>query len=137
VGHLWLTGEMAIVKLTRDIVRTNNARYIMRPDFLLNVITLAPSASAARRAFRAVFPTMLGIRLARRMQPTTFDQMMDKVAEAETLDDARRIVEMSKLTNELKSDFGRQCLAAGPDAQIASIDAVAAQRADEMVAAGL
>lgn len=121
----WLTGETAIVKLTRDIVRENRGRYIMRPDFLLNFLTLAPSALAARQAFATVFPSMLGIRLARRMPAAAFDKIMDKMTEAEGLDDARRTVEIGKLTNRLKSDFTHQYIAAGSARHVAAVDLVA------------
>jgi hypothetical protein len=104
-GTWWLTGETSILRYTRDVVRENRARYIMRPDFLLNFLTFAPSAHEARQAFATIFPSLLGIQLAKRMQPEAFNEIMSKVAEAEQLDDARRTVEMGKLTNKLKSDF--------------------------------
>jgi hypothetical protein len=126
-GTWWLTGETSILTITRDIVRENRGRYIMRPDFLLNFLTLAPSAQTARTAFRQIFPTMLGIRLARRMQTDTFQEIMDKVTEAEQLDDARRAVEMGKLMNRLKSDLRRQYTITVPRQQLAPVD-VAADR---------
>lgn len=107
-GTWWLTGETAIMRLTRDIVRENKGRYIMRPDFLLNFLTLAPGAHAARQVFATVFPSMLGIQLARRMPALDFNKIMDKMAEAEALDDARRTVEIGKLANQLKSDLVHQ-----------------------------
>lgn len=128
-GTWWLTGETAIVKLTRDIVRENRGRYIMRPDFLLNFLTLAPSARTARKAFATVFPSMLGIRLARRMPAAAFDKIMDKMAEAEGLDDARRTVEINKLTNRLKSDFTHRYMVTRTARQPAPVDLVAAREA--------
>lgn len=104
-GTWWLTGETTILRFTRDLVREHNGGYVMRPDFLLNFLTLAPSARAARESFAKVFPSMLGIRLSRRMSRDSFDKLMDKVTEAENLDDARRMVEMSNLSNKLKSDL--------------------------------
>ncbi len=128
-GTWWLTGETAIMRLTRDIVREHGARYIMRPDFLLNFMTLAPSALDARRAFASIFPSMLGIRLAKRMKQTDYAKIMDKVADAEQLDDARRTVEMSKLVNRLKSDVSRQYLTLGSTRRRAAVDASAARDA--------
>lgn len=104
-GTWWLTGETSILRYTREVVRENRARYIMRPDFLLNFLTFAPSAYEARQAFASIFPSLLGIQLAKRMQPEAFHEIMGKVAEADQLDDARRTVEMGKLANQLKSDF--------------------------------
>lgn len=122
-GTWWLTGETTIRRLTADIVKANRARYIMRPEFLLNFLGLAPSAEKARQAFAKVFPSMLGIQLARRMPMETFNKILDKAAEAEQLDDARRTVEMGKLTNKLKSDLSRQYFLTKDD--IAAVDVVA------------
>src|SRR5207249_2269420 len=56
----WLTGETAILRHTKEIVDAHHGeRYMMRPDFLLNFIALAPSASEVRRTYANVFPTGL------------------------------------------------------------------------------
>jgi hypothetical protein len=122
-GTWWLTGETRILRLTWDIVEKNSARYIMRPEFLLNFLGMAPSAEKARKAFSSVFPSMLGIQLARRMPIDAFNKIIDKAAEAEGLDDARRTVEIAKLTNKLKSDLSNQYLLTEDD--IAAVDLVA------------
>jgi len=123
-GTWWLTGETAILRLTKDIVARHRARYVMRPEFLLNYLTLAPSARQVREDFAGIFPSMLGIQLARRMSGAAFDEIMDRVRDAEQLDDARRTVEMAKLLNELKSDFSRGYARTGKRT-IAATDAVA------------
>jgi hypothetical protein len=112
-GTWWLTGESKILSKTKALVRKHRARYIMRPDFLLNFLTLAPSAHETREAFKNIFPSMLGIQLARRMSSTAFAEVMDRVREAEQLDDGRRAAEMAKLTNELKSDMRRGYIRTG------------------------
>ncbi|MEV6958703.1 hypothetical protein AB0M97_05780 [Streptomyces sp. NPDC051207] len=121
----WLTSESAILKHTREIVAENRARYVMRPDFLLNFLTLSPSGAAARETFKTVFPSLLGVRLARRMQSETFNEIMDSVAEAEELDEARRAVEIARIVDQLKSDFSRQYTALGDNGSYNSLDAVA------------
>jgi hypothetical protein len=126
-GTWWLTSETAIMRLTKDIVHEHGARYIMRPDFLLNFMTLAPSAHEARRAFASIFPSMLGIRLAKRMKQSDFTKIMGKVADVEQLDDARRTVEMGKLMNQLKGDITRQYVTVGSTRKAAAVDAVAAR----------
>lgn len=128
-GTWWLTSETRIMSFTKDIVREHHARYIMRPDFLLNFMTLAPSALEARRAFASIFPSMLGISLAKRMKPADFTKIMDKVAEAEQFDEARRTVEMGKLVNQLKGDISRQYTTIGSTRDTAAVDAVAAREA--------
>jgi hypothetical protein len=124
----WLTSETSILKYTREIRRKNEgARYIMRPDFLLNFLTLAPKAAHARQAFSSVFPSLLGIKLARRMNHEAFDKIMDTVTEAEELDEARRTVVIAKASDQLKSDFRRQYLTLDNDHHVATVDMVAAR----------
>ncbi|MGW3290463.1 hypothetical protein ACWDR3_38100 [Streptomyces sp. NPDC001002] len=127
----WLTSETAILKYTREIVAENRARYVMRPDFLLNFLTLSPSAASARETFKAVFPSLLGIRLARRMHSDTYHEIMDSVVAAEDFDEARRAVEISKIVDKLKSDFTRQYTTLGPVNKTDGLDVIAEQAAIE------
>jgi hypothetical protein len=135
-GTWWLTGETSILRLTRDIVARHGARYIMRPEFLLNYLTLAPSALEARRDFADIFPSLLGIQLSKRMTSAAFDEFMDRVREAEQLDEARRVVEMAKLSDQLKTDFRRQ-YARTNGRSAAAADVVAARAADQRLEGGL
>jgi hypothetical protein len=69
----WLTSESAILRHTKELVSSHRgARYMVRPDFLLNFLTLAPSAREARQTLGHVFPSVLGIRLSRRMKESAF-----------------------------------------------------------------
>ncbi|QGF22613.1 hypothetical protein [Raineyella fluvialis] len=72
----WLTGETSILRHTRDLVRKHNAQYMMRPDFLLNFLTLAPKAADVRTTFKNVFPGLLGVSLGRRMDVDAFHEVM-------------------------------------------------------------
>lgn len=120
----WLTGETSILRYTRDLVRKHHAQYMMRPDFLLNFLTLAPKAHEVRSTFKHVFPGLLGVSLGRRMDVEAFHEVMQQVAEAESLDDARRSAQMAKVVDKLKGDASKRFyLAAHGDA----IDAVAAR----------
>lgn len=105
----WLTGESAILRHTKDLVRAHRgARYMMRPDFLLDFITLAPNASEARRTLGHVFPSLLGIKLSRRVSDSTFHQIMTKVKEAADMEPARRAAAIADASNRLKGDFWKQ-----------------------------
>jgi hypothetical protein len=107
----WLTMETAILKHTADLVRENRGvRYIMRPDFLLNFLTLAPRAAEARETFSKVLPSLIGFRLSRRMDETMFHRLMRKVEEADDVDESRRAAMIATLSDELKSDFDKQYL---------------------------
>ncbi|MFJ2209031.1 hypothetical protein P8A21_20535 [Streptomyces poriferorum] len=125
----WLTSETKILKHTREVVKEHRARYVMRPDFLLNFLTLAPSAATARKTFASVFPSLLGIKLARRMNVDTFDDIMDSVAEAADLDEARRAAVIAKSLDKLKSDFTRQYSLVGAVNRSADVDLVAERSA--------
>lgn len=121
----WLTGETSILRHTSDLVLKHAAYYMMRPDFLLNFLTLAPKAHDVRATFRNVFPGLLGVSLGRRMDPEAFHEVMDQVAEAEMLDEARRAAQMAKVVDKLKGDASKRFyLGAQGDA----IDHVAARR---------
>lgn len=112
----WLTSEARILRHTHDLVEAHgDVRYIMRPDFLLNFLTLAPAASEVREAFASTFPSILGITLSRRMPEATFQGIMEQVEEAQLMDDARRGAAMAKLADRLKGDFEKQYLVANAD----------------------
>lgn len=117
----WLTSETSIVRHTKELVAERGGRYIMRPDFLLNFLALSPRAAEARQAFASVFPSLLGIKLARRMDATSFHKVMDRVAEAEGMDDARRAAAISKIVDQLKSDLGKQFIVAAHEPQIDNV----------------
>jgi hypothetical protein len=105
----WLTSEAAILKHTADLVKSHRGiRYMMRPDFLLNFLTLSPTATDARRTLGHIFPSMLGIRLSRRMNEDAFHAIMGKVAEAQQFEDARRAAAIAGLSDKLKGNFNKQ-----------------------------
>jgi hypothetical protein len=105
----WLTGESTILRYTGDLVRAHRgARYMMRPDFLLNFLTLAPNSREAQRTLGHVFPSVLGIRLSRRMKESTYHGILSKVKEAAGYEDARRASAIAEASNRLKGDFWKQ-----------------------------
>lgn len=128
----WLTGEASILKHTRELVKANRgARYMMRPEFLLHFVTLAPSAKETRDAFARIFPTLLGIKLAKRLDESAFHGVMDKVDEAAQLDDARRSTAIATIVDKLKGDFARSYIARDFGASTGSIDVIAASQHEE------
>lgn len=106
----WLTGgETSILQYTDHIAKAHHGeRYIMRPEFLLNYISLSPKAAEARETFKNVFPTLLGIRVARRMDEGSFRTLMDVVEEAASLEPGRRQAKIAQLVDALKGDMQRQ-----------------------------
>jgi hypothetical protein len=93
----WLTGESRILKHTVDIVKAHRSRYMLRPEFILNFLTLTTSAVEVRRAYQNIFPNLLGIQLARRVDPNELTQVIQKVQEAQNLEPARRTAVISQI----------------------------------------
>lgn len=107
----WLTNESMMLRFTHELEESHGeSRYMMRPDFLLNYLSLAPSAEKARRTFANVFPTLLSIRLSRRMDEEDFQGMMKKVQGWSDWESGRKAAAVGKLSDELKSDFRKQYL---------------------------
>lgn len=104
----WLTQEVRVIRATRDIVRKHGSRYIIRPEFLLQYVALAPSTDAVRRAYEKVFPSLLGIKLSNRMRDEDFDALMRKAREVGNLDYARTRVMSADSSDKLKSDLERE-----------------------------
>lgn len=105
----WLTNETSILRHTKSLeARYGGARYMMRPDFLLNFFAFAPSAAQVRSTYANVFPSALGVQLSRRMDEGSFHAIMQRVREAEAFDDARRLAVMADCADRLKTDFARR-----------------------------
>ena len=75
----------------------------MRPEFLLHFLALAPSAAEVRESYRTIFPSILGIRLARRVSSKELHQVLNKLVEAQDLEVGRRTAKISQLSDELKT----------------------------------
>jgi hypothetical protein len=102
----WLTGEAKILGKTKKLVKEHSdERFIMRPEFLLNFLALAPSAAAVRTTYENIFPTVLGVKLSRRMDENAFHALMDKVREADEVDEGRKKAQIADNADKLKGDF--------------------------------
>jgi hypothetical protein len=108
----WLTHETSILRHSKtSVAKRYGARYMMRPEFLLNFLALAPSAAQVRQTYQKIFPTMLGIRLAKRTDPDVLQKMIQDVQSIEKLEEGRRTVAIAQLADKLKSDFEKQYVA--------------------------
>ena len=100
----WLTHETRVTRFTDELVSSQGARYIMRPEFILNFIALSPTTAQVRSSYNTVFPTLLGVRLSNRMRDDVFHDVMKRAKDLSTVDDARARVMMSDMSNRLKGD---------------------------------
>jgi hypothetical protein len=77
---------------------------MMRPEFVLNFIALAPSLDAVRRSFNTIFPSLLGVKLSNRLRSDVFQTVIGKIREASGLGEARARALASELSDKLKGD---------------------------------
>jgi hypothetical protein len=107
----WLTHETSILRHSKPAVaKRYGARYMMRPEFLLNFLALSPKAAEVRETYKKIFPTMLGIRLAKRTDPDVLESMLKDVQTVQGYEEGRRTVAIARLADSLKSDFEKQYL---------------------------
>lgn len=108
----WLTHETSILRHSRDsVAKRYGARYMMRPEFLLNFLALSPKAAEVRETYKRIFPTMLGIRLAKRTDPEVLQRMIKEVQTVQSFEEGRRTAAIARLADILKSDFEKQYIA--------------------------
>lgn len=105
----WLTDESRILAYTGELVRHHgDTPYMMRPDFLLNFIALSPNTAQVRATYANVFPSLLGIRMAKRMDEKAFHDLMDTVKGFANWDGGRKVAEIQSLSDRLKGDFQKR-----------------------------
>ena len=76
---------------------------LMQPEFLTKYIQFAPSAEAARAELGEFLPSLLGIRLARRVAEDDFHNLVQTVVEAESLETGGRASKVANMIDRLKS----------------------------------
>ena len=99
----WLSsGEGAAV---RAMARADNGtkRILMRPGFLEKFILLSPSAAQARQSMSDFLPSLVGIRIARRVAEEDYHRMMDSLREAESLEPGGRAAKIADFNDRLRA----------------------------------
>lgn len=101
----WLTKETRVLKFTGDLVSKEcGVHYIMRPEFILNFIALAPAAAKVRKSFRELLPTTVGLQLGEHLKPEIMHQLLAGTEEWADLSQERRAVIIEEKVNRLKFD---------------------------------
>ncbi len=104
----WLTHESRIRQATQLLTAKKHARYIIRPEFLLNFIQLSPKLEEVQKSFDTIFPSILGVRLSNRLNPEVFQDALTRLKEIKGKDEARVLAEVSTLSNQLMGDKFKQ-----------------------------
>jgi hypothetical protein len=101
----WLTKETRVLGLTGQIVRTEGGvPYIMRPEFILNFVALAPKAAEVRKSLSGFLPTTAGLQLGQHLSPDVMHSLLDDAAEWASLPAERVSIKIAEQVNRLKHD---------------------------------
>src|SRR5690606_38797469 len=79
----WMTNQSRVLKHTVDLVRKERSQFIMRPEFLLNFLSMSPTSNDARESFNNIFPSVFGIQLGHRLKDDVFHNIMNSVRSEE------------------------------------------------------
>jgi hypothetical protein len=101
----WLTKETRVLGLTGGIVQAQGGvPYVMRPEFLLNFVALAPKAAEVRKAFANLLPTTTGLQLGQHLAPEVMHSLLRDAAECARLTPERVSFMMTERVNRLTHD---------------------------------
>ena len=100
----WLTHETRVRRCTEELEQKRGAKYIVRPEFILNFIALSPTTEEVRKSYNTIFPTLLGVRLSNRMREDIFQDVMKRFKDMRDVDEARAKTKMMEMSNRLKGD---------------------------------
>ena len=100
----WLTQETRVQKFTSNIVKKNGAKFIMRPEFLLNFFSLSPSVSDIRESYKTIFPSVMGIQMGNRLPDKIFHRVLEQVDVWKAQDNGRVAARTRALCDRLKAE---------------------------------
>lgn len=104
----WMTNQSRVLRHTSELLKSEHAKYLMRPEFLLNFLAISPTCDSVRESFKNVFPSLFGIQLGHRLKEDVFHGVLEKVKEWHELEPGRITAKMSSLSDELKTDRTRR-----------------------------
>ncbi len=95
--------ETRILSYTSDLLKEKGAKYIMRPEFLLNYFAMSPNKAEVIKGYKNIFPSVLGLKMGHRMSEESFHYVLEKVKEWSELEPARVSAKVNNLSNILKA----------------------------------
>jgi hypothetical protein len=99
----WVTNQTRILKHTTNVVKKYNS-YMMRPEYILNFISMSPGCENVRDSFTNIFPSVFGIQLGHRLKEDAFHKVMSDVQQWKEYEPGRITALMSDLSDRLKAD---------------------------------
>lgn len=100
----WMTNQSKVLKHTVSLVRNKRSQFIMRPEFLLNFLSMSPTCNDVRENFSNIFPSVFGIQLGHRLKDSVFHNIMKSVQQWKDYEPGRVTALMSDLSDSLKAD---------------------------------
>jgi hypothetical protein len=101
----WLTKETNVLMHTGELVKENGSMpYIMRPEFLLNFLTLSPKANVVDPAVRDLLPSHVGLQIGQHLPSGHMQKLLAHVDDWKQLPPARVEVRVTDAVDQLKYD---------------------------------
>jgi hypothetical protein len=101
----WLTKETHVLEFSKSLVESKGGvPYIMRPEFILNFVSLAANAEGVRKSFSDLLPTTAGLQLGKHLSSATMHQLMGDAEEWGDRPPERISMMISDRANKLKHD---------------------------------
>jgi hypothetical protein len=101
----WLTKQTRVLASTGSLVHKNHGvPYIMRPEFLLNFLSLSPATSAVDPVLRDLLPSHVGLQIGQHLPQGHMHKILTEIDEWKALPPARREVRVTDAVNQLKYD---------------------------------
>lgn len=124
----WLTKETHVLQHTGEVVqRHGGTPYIMRPEFLLNFLSLAPASAKVDSVVRDLLPSHVGLQIGQHLKSEQMHKLLGHVDQWKDLPDARRQIRVSEAIDQLKYDRLKR--------YESSVDLAGVDEADAVVAA--
>lgn len=105
----WLTSDITTQRAAIEVLGDKySVSCYMRPDFLYNYISIAPTKGQIDSAFKDMFPTLLGVNISSYL-PDQVSRVIHKyVNEHADESETRKISRIGELIDELKQDIACQ-----------------------------
>ena len=101
----WLTKETHVLQHTAAVVQKHGGiPYIMRPEFLLNFLSLSPATSAIDPIVRDLLPSHVGLQIGQHLPAGHMHKLLVHFDEWKLMPDARREIRITDAIDRLKYD---------------------------------
>lgn len=100
----WLTQESKVQRHTQSLVKKYGAKYIMRPEFLINFFALSPSVADIKESYKTIFPSVMGIQMGNRLPDELFHKVLGQVDVWKETEEGRVVAKTRALCDRLKAE---------------------------------